>query len=97
MPWLKKKGGGEEGEFPLRLSRLRILLVSMRIQLRSLVLLSGLSIATSFSVGHRYGLDLAVDVALADKCSSHQPPAQELPYAVGTALKGKKKGGGGKE
>ena len=46
-------------EFPLWLSRLRTQLVSMRMRVQSLASLSGLkiSIDTSSSLGHRYGLD----------------------------------------
>ena len=48
----------------------------------------GSGIAVSCGVGHRCGLDL---VLLWLWHRLIQPPARELPYAVGTALKGKKK------
>ena len=44
-------------------------------------------IAASCSIGHRFGLDLAV----AGICSSIWPLAWVLPYAAGVALKRKKK------
>ena len=65
----------------------------MRKQVQSLALLSGLKVALSRSVGHRWGLDpvllwlwctLAAAVPI-------PPPAWELPYAEGVALNLKKK------
>ena len=71
-----------------------IRLVSMRMQVRSLALLSGRGsgVAVSCGVRHRCGLDPALlglwrrPAAVAPI----QPLAWELPYAVGVALKSKK-------
>ena len=58
----------------------QIQLVSMRIQVRSLALLSGLRIWRCCELWHR----LAVAALI-------QPLASELPYAIGAGLKSKKK------
>ena len=49
--------------------------------------------ASNRGVDHRFGLDpcVAVAVAWAAAAALSQPLAQELPYAMGAALKRKKK------
>ena len=83
---------GQRLEFPLGLRGLRTLLVSTRIPVRSLALLSGLRIlhiAVICGVGHKHGSDLALlwlwcrPAAVAPI----RPLAWELPYTVGAALK----------
>ena len=64
----------------------------MRMQVRSLVLLSRLriQIAMSCGVGCRLGLDLALLWYRSAAAGLTQPLAWDLPYAVGVDLKKKK-------
>ena len=75
--------------------RKQIQLVSMRIQVRSLALLSGsvIQLAVSHGVGHRRGSDpLLLWLWLRPAAVALiQPPAWELSYATGAALRRKKK------
>ena len=73
-------------EFPLWLSGLKTLLVSMKMQVRSLVLLSGLR-KLQCRLQMQLGYGITIDVAVAPI----RPLAWELPYARGVALKRKKK------
>ena len=73
---------------------LRTQLVSMRMQVQSLALLSGLrlSIATSCSIAHRCSLGLALLwLWLRPATAALIPSSWELALATGMALKRKKK------
>ena len=77
-------------EFPLWLSGLRTQIASMRMQVQSLTLLSGLRIQYCHKL-RRCSLDLAL-LWLWCRVSAAapiQPLARELPYAAGAALKSK--------
>ena len=82
-------------EFPLRLSGLRTRLVSMRMRVQSLALLSGLKIQHCHKLWYRLQIRLgsSVAVAVAQPAAAAPIPlqAQELLYAAGVALKKKKK------
>ena len=81
-------------EFPSWLSGLRTRLVSVRVRVRSLALLSGgSSVAMSCSVGHRHGLDPELLWLWCRQAAVVliRPLARELPYASGIALKTKQK------
>ena len=88
-------------EFPLWLSRLRTQLVSMRMQVQALALLSGFRIwhyhklwcRSSYCVGCRFGSDLVLLWMWRRLAAAALilPLAWELSYATGTALKKKKK------
>ena len=78
-------------EFHLWLSGLRTHLVSMRMQVQSLALLSGLRIqhCCKCNIGSRYSSDLAWPWHT-PAAAVLIPPSWELPYATGVALKRKK-------
>ena len=66
----------------------------MRMQIRSLALLSGLRIWRCWellcALQTWLGSGIAVAVAVAGSCSTNSTPAWETPYAMGVALKKKK-------
>ena len=82
-------------EFPLWFSRLRTQHVSVTMQVRSLVSLSGLRIQLCHKLWHRsqmrLGYSAAVAVAQASAAAPIQPLTNELPYATAVALKRKRK------
>ena len=75
--------------------RLRTRLVSMRMCVQSLALISGLGygVAVSRGVGHRPSLDLALLWLGCSQAATAliRPLIWELPYALGVALKRQKK------
>ena len=82
-------------EFPLLLSRLRTLLVSTRMQIRSLASLSRLRILCCHKLWHRSQRWLGSHIAVAGWCrlapaALTQPLTWEQTYAVAVALKRKK-------
>ena len=74
------------------LSRLRIQLVSKRMWVQPLALLSGLRIRCCHKLWHRLQQQLGSGIAMvwAGAVALIQPLAQELPYAEGVALEIKK-------
>ena len=62
--WPLKKEKREKKEFPLRLSRLRTRLVSMRMWVRPLALLSGLRIQCCCELQHRLRMQLRSGMAV---------------------------------
>ena len=71
----------------------RIQLVTMRLQVRYLAMLSGLRIRSRLKLWCRSQTRLrshvAVAVAVAGSCSCDSTPTWELPYVMGSALKSK--------
>ena len=92
---LKKKVEKKKEEFPLWLSGLRTQLVSMKIQVQSLALLSGLRICIGTSCG--VDRECSSDLGLLwlrrgpEAATLIQPLAWEPPYAAGVALKKKER------
>ena len=71
----------------------RIQLVSMRMLVQAMALLSGLGIqhCHELCVGHRHGLDSSLLWCKLAVAAPIQPLGWELPYATGEALKTKQK------
>ena len=76
---------------PVVAQRQRVQLGTMRLRVRSLASLSGLSVAVSCGVGRRLGSDPALLLLWCRPAAVAliRPLAWELPYAMGIALKTK--------